>query len=69
MKIERIKKSLNACGVYHGVTEQGFVYCCWYDREYTRRCTAYYKSYGHAYRKLKSIGVLTKERYLLHRYG
>lgn len=68
MKIERIKKSLSACGVFHVrlVTEE--VYCEWYS-DNGLLCVDFYDSYGTAYRKLKKIGVLTKERYLLHRYG
>lgn len=67
MKIDRIKKSLGACGVYHVVTSLGQVYCAWWIGD--RRYWAYYDSYGAAYRELKNVGVLTKERYLLYRYG
>lgn len=69
MKIERIKKSLDACRVHHAITPFGQVYCEWYDPEFSCRCTAYFDSYGSAYRKLKEFGALSKERYLLNRYG
>lgn len=67
MKIERIKKSLDACGVRHTLTIYNQICCDWCTDG--RHYCVISDSYGAVYRKLKAFGVLSKERYLLNRYG
>ena len=67
MKIERIKKSLDAHGILHVLTIYGQVCCKWSD---SGRCFCIIRdSYGSVYRKLKDLGVLSRKRYLSHRQG
>ena len=60
MKIERIKKSLRAHGVYHRQLRNGVVICEWIqdNRAYLYPATSYAEAYNH----LKDIGVLSRER-------
>lgn len=63
MKIERIKKSLDLCRIFHKLLVSGEVFCEWKDDD-GLYCMEFYSSYNAAYRKLKKAGVLTKHRRL-----